>query len=441
MSIVQVSAVLVVLSAVLGWFNKVYLGLPHAIALLVMGIVGSLAILLGDYLVPQLEFARYAHSLLTGIDFYEAVMTYMLSFLLFAGALHVDLDGLKEQKLPIVLMATVGVLISTFVVGTLLWLACLATGIDISLIWCLVFGALISPTDPVAVLAVMKTINVDPKLEAKIAGESLFNDGVGVIAFTVLLGIAVASEGWGVPVHAAGVVDHTGSIDWMHIARVFCVEVLGAVAFGAAAGSLAIAMMKKIDDAAVETLISLGLVLGSSVVCAAFHMSAPIAVVISGLMVGNIGAKHAMSERTRNHLFPTWNMVDELLNSLVFLMMGMEVLIVRFYSEFAWVAVLCVPIVLLARFASVAIPINALKGVRHQFAKGSIRIMAWGGVRGGVSVALALSLPYSSAKPLILMATYVVVVFSIIVQGLTVGPLVKRISREPGCMKDLSTAM
>lgn len=438
MTIIQVSAILVVISALLGWVNKVFIGLPHAIALLVMGMVGTLGILAADSLIPQFEFARYAHQLLTSVNFFETVMTGMLSFLLFAGALHVDLDRLREQRLPIVLMATVGVLVSTFAVGFAFYAVCWLFAVEISLIWCLVFGALISPTDPVAVLAVMKTINVDKNLETKIAGESLFNDGVGVIAFTVLVGIAVAADGLGA---RGGVVDHAGSIDWWHILEVFSVEVFGAIAFGLLAGATVIGMMKRVDDAAVETLISLALVLGTSVLCWSLHMSAPIAVVVAGLLIGNIGAKRVMSERTRNHLFPFWEMVDEILNSVLFLLIGLEVLIIQFVSGYIVPAILCIPIVLAARFASVAIPIRTLHRLRHQFAKGSIRIMTWGGVRGGVSVALALSLPYTDAKPLIMMATYVVVVFSIIVQGLTVGALVKRISREPGCMKDMSTAM
>jgi CPA1 family monovalent cation:H+ antiporter len=438
MSIIQVAAILVVLSALLGWVNKVFIGLPHAIALLVMGMIGTLGILAADYLIPQFEFARYAHQLLTSVNFFETVMTYMLSFLLFAGALHVNLDRMREQRLPIILMASVGVLISTFVVGFGFYAVCWLFGVEISLIWCLVFGALISPTDPVAVLAVMKTIKVDKNLETKIAGESLFNDGVGVIAFTVLVGIAVASDGLGAH---GGVVNHAGSIDWWHILEVFFVEVFGAIAFGLIAGATVLGMMKRVDDAAVETLISLALVLGATVLCSSFHMSAPIAVVVAGLLIGNIGAKRVMSERTRANLLPFWAMTDEILNSVLFLLIGMEVLIIQFAPAYMGPVLLCIPIVLAARFASVAIPIRTLHRLRHQFAKGSIRIMTWGGVRGGVSVALALSLPYTDAKPLIMMATYTTVVFSIIVQGLTVGPLVKKISHEPGCMKDMSTAM
>nr|WP_250808129.1 sodium:proton antiporter [Neorhizobium tomejilense] len=438
MSLIQVAAILVALSAFFGWLNKVFFGLPHAIALLVMGMLGTLGILAADYMIPQLEFARYAHQLMTSVNFFEAVMVYMLAFLLFAGALHVNLDRLREQRLPIILMASVGVLISTFVVGFSFYAVCWLFSVEIPLLWCLAFGALISPTDPVAVLAVLKTIKVEKSLETKIAGESLFNDGVGVIAFTVLVGIAVASEGIGM---GHGVVDHAGSIDWFHIFEVFAIEVFGAIAFGLGSGALVIAMMKRIDDAAVETLISLALVLGSAVVCTSLHMSAPIAVVVSGLLIGNIGAKRVMSERTRNHLFPFWTMVDEILNSVLFLLIGLEVLIIQFAQQHMIPALLCIPVVLLARFLSVSIPIKTLHRLQHQFAKGSIRIMTWGGVRGGVSVALALSLPYTESKPLIMMATYVVVVFSIIVQGLTIGPLVKRISHEPGGMKDTSTAM
>jgi monovalent cation:H+ antiporter, CPA1 family len=437
-SLIQVSAVLVVLSAFFGWVNKVYIGLPHAIALLVMGMLGTLGILAADHMIPQLEFAHYAHQLMTSVNFFEAVMTYMLSFLLFAGALHVNLDRLREQRSAILLLASVGVLISTFVVGTFFFSICWILGLDIPLIWCLAFGALISPTDPVAVLAVMKSIKVNKNLETKIAGESLFNDGMGVVVFTVLVGIAVASDGLGV---GGEIVDQSGSIDWWHILEVFFVEVFGAIGFGLVAGATVIAMMKKVDDAAVETLISLALVLGVSVVCTSLHMSAPIAVVVAGLIIGNIGAKRVMSERTRNHLFPFWTMVDEILNSVLFLLIGMEVLIIQFAPDHFIPALLCIPVVLAARFAAVSVPMRLLTRLKHQFAKGSIRIMTWGGVRGGVSVALALSLPYTEHKPLIMMATYFVVVFSIIVQGMTVGSLVRKIADEPGGMRDTSTAM
>lgn len=429
MSIMEVSAVLLVLSAVIGWLNSAFLKLPHSVAMLGSGMLGSMLILAVDEIVPGFEFARYAHSLLTSVDFFETVMSGMLAFLLFAGALHVDLDRIKEMKWPIAAMASFGVVISTFVIGAVMWSVCAALELSVPFVWCLVFGALISPTDPVAVLSVLKTVQIDPKLEIKIAGESLFNDGVAVVVYTVMLAVALATQGWGGDLHG-GIVDAAGKLDWLRISEVAVTEVGGAILFGTFAGVAAMEMMRRVDDAGIETLISLALVLATSVWCSDLHISSPIAVVVEGLIIGNFGPQRAMSERTRNHLFPFWTLVDEILNSVLFLLIGMEAMIIRFDEKWMVPAILCIPVVLLARFVSVAVPLRVLSRLKHQFATGAIRMMTWGGVRGGISVALALSLPYSEHKGLILMATYLCVVFSIIVQGLTIAPLARALTKE-----------
>lgn len=427
MTLVEIAALLVVLSAALGWANHVFIGLPHAIGLLIMGLVGSICLLAADYMMPGMTMARDLDAAIESIDFFDTVMNGMLSFLLFAAALHVDVKSLRSQRASILLMATAGVLISTAVIGIGLWLLAGLTGVDIPLAWALVFGALISPTDPVAVLSVLKTVKVPRSLQAKIAGESLFNDGVGVVAFTVMLAVALASSG-AMPVEGHKVVDVGGSMDFFVIAKVFALEVFGAVALGIATGAVALCMVRKVDDPAIATLITLALVLGTYVAATWLHFSGPIAVVLPGLVIGNWGTNTAKSKQAKDHLFPFWSMVDEILNSVLFLLIGLEVLAIRFHPDHAALALLCVPLVLVARYVSVSLPAGLLRGIGKKYVQGAIAIMTWGGVRGGVSVALALSLPASEYKGAILTATYVVVVFSIVVQGLTIAPLVRMLS-------------
>lgn len=433
MTPIEIAALLVVLSAFLGWINHVFIGLPHAIGLLLMGLAGSLIMLAANQFIPSFTLVDDLNELLSSIDFFDTLMNGMLSFLLFAAALHVDINSLRSQRGPILHMATVGVLISTAVVGVGLWAISSVIGINMPLAWALVFGALISPTDPVAVLSVLKTVKVPKSLEAKIAGESLFNDGMGVLAFTVLLAIALGTSGMmGSSGHGHGIVDANGAANYLQIVEVFCLEVFGAILLGIASGAIGLFMIKKVDDAALETLITLALVLGTYGLATKLHVSGPIAVVIPGLIMGNWGANKAMSEKTKQHLFPFWTMVDEILNSVLFLLIGLEVLVIRFEYSYAVAAMICIPLVLFARYVSVATPVSLLKIFGGRFSEGAIRIMTWGGVRGGISVALALSLPENEYKGIILTATYVVVVFSILVQGLTIAPLVKKLAPSAG---------
>lgn len=433
MQLLQIAALLLVLSAFLGWVNHVYVGLPHAIGLLLMGLAGSLCLIAADAAVPGLGLSSRLHAAVSQVDFFETVMNGMLSFLLFAAALHVDARALQSQKASVILMATVSVLISTATVGFGLWWIAGFSGFAIPLPWAFVFGALISPTDPVAVLSVLKNVKVPKSLEAKIAGEALFNDGVGVIAFTVFLAIALASYGIYPAPGQHDVVTPAGGMDPFAVAQVFATEVLGAVLLGVAAGFGALAMIRKAGDPAIRTLISLALVLGVYTLAASLHLSGPIAVVIPGLIIGDWGANNAISQRAKYQLFPFWTMVDEILNSVLFLLIGLEVLVIRFEASHVMAAMLCVPLVLFARFVSVALPLAFLKTLGTKATEGAVRIMTWGGIRGGISVALALSLPETAHKATILTATYVVVVFSIVVQGLTIGPVIRTVR---GCGKD-----
>jgi len=382
---------------------------------LLMALVASVALLGLEYFMPELGITNAVQAVIGQIDFYATVMEGMLAFLLFAGAMHVDFAYLRDQRWAIGLMATGGILISTFLVGTSFWFVSGLLGVQIPYIWALVFGALISPTDPVAVLSLLKSVNVPHSIEAKIAGESLFNDGVGVVLFTILLAIAVGGSGG----HGGG------EVDALHVAELFFVEAGGGALLGLVTGWLAYRAMATIDEYSLEILITLGVVAGTYALAQRFHLSGPIAVVIAGLLIGNHGARHGMSELTRNHLFGFWEMLDEILNSVLFLLIGLEVLILQFDISFAWIAASSIPISLAARFISVSLPIMLLS-IKQTFNSGAIPVLTWGGLRGGISVALALSLPAVTQKPLILAATYAVVLFSIIVQGLTVKVLVNR---------------
>jgi CPA1 family monovalent cation:H+ antiporter len=404
-SVFEIAALLLTLSALFGWVNLRFLRLPHTIGLLVMALAASLFLVLLQQVFPALAVTDALKEVLEEIDFYSALMEGMLSLLLFAGALHVDLDLLKDQKWPVAAMASIGVVISTAVIGLALWGGAQAFGVELSLPWALVFGALISPTDPVAVLGLLKTIDVPESIKAKIAGESLFNDGVALVAFSVLITIAMVSVDQSPP-------SVLGTAEFLFY------EVVGSMAFGLFTGWLAYRAMLAVDDHIVEILISVAACLATYTVCHRLHLSGPIAVVVTGLLIGNHGAEHAMSEKVEEYLFAFWEVVDEILNSVLFLLIGLEVLVIGFDPANLWIVLAAVPIVLAGRFVSVSVPISLLS-LRRAFSSGAIPILTWGGLRGGVSVALALSLPDSAVKTMLLTATYAVVIFSIIVQGLT----------------------
>ena len=420
MSIFSIGAILVGLSALFGVVNHRVLRLPHTIGLVVIALVASLVIIAIDRLDPSLGIGAQVTGVLKQIDFNETLMHGMLSFMLFAGALHADFSALRTRRLVIAVMAVVGTFVSTFTVAALMWWIAPWVGLELPFIWALVFGALISPTDPVAVLGLFKTVKVPATLQAKMAGESLFNDGVGVVVFTVV--VAIALGGSGIAPAAGG---HAVDMDALEIAKLFLGEVAGGVVLGLVGGYICYRAMHGIDEPALEVLITLALVMVTYALAMALHMSGPIAMVVAGLFIGNRGVKYAMSEETRADVMTFWTLVDEILNSVLFLLIGLEVLVVAEDAGLVGFALLAIPITLFARTLSVGVPVFLLSRW-ETFTKGATPVLIWGGLRGGIAVALALSLPEADVKPMILAITYGVVLFSIIVQGLTVEPLVKR---------------
>ena len=414
MSFLQIASLLIVLAGAFGAINYLFLKLPSAIGILVVSLAASMVILGVDLVAPGLGIADVVRQEVTAIDFSDALLEGMLGLLLFAGALHVKISDLREQWRVVLLMATMGVGLSTLIVGTgFSWL----TGMPF--IIALVFGALVSPTDPVAVLGVLRQANLQKSLETKIAGESLFNDGVGYVVFLVLVGIAFPT---GHDTHGGGGLADAGIL--------FVQEAVGGAVLGLVLGWLVFRVMRLIDDYSLEVLITLGLAFGGYGLAVALHVSAPIMAVCAGLLIGDVGAKHGMSEQTREYVDAFWKLIDEILNAVLFLMIGFEVFAVAFTMDAVVAGVLAIALALAARLAAVAVPVLILRPFRS-FSPGVIPIMTWGGLKGGISVALALSLPDSEWKPLILTATYIIVVFSIIVQGLTVAPLARKLGREP----------
>ena len=411
-SVFNLVAVVITLAAVCGWVNHRWFKLPHTIGLVVIALAVSMLAILLDALVPALGFEAAVRETLVSIDFHDTLMTGMLGFLLFAGALHVDLELLLARRWAIGTLATVGILLSTTIVGVATWLLTGVVGLDIPLAYCFVFGALISPTDPIAVLGILKQTSVPETLEAKIAGESLFNDGVGVVLFTILAAVATGAGGHGPELTAGGVV------------QLFLTEAVGGVGLGLAAGYLTYRAMRAIDEHSLEVLLTLALVMGTYALALRLHVSGPIAMVVAGLFIGNHGKEFAMTESTRHHVETFWGLLDEILNSLLFLAIGFEVFALTLTPAMLGLALAAIPLVLVARFVSVALPVRALSRWR-EFTAGAIPVLTWGGLRGGISVALALSLPPSETRDQILAATYGVVVFSIVVQGLTIERVVR----------------
>ena len=414
MTLLQITSLLIVLAGAFGAVNYLYLRLPAAIGIMVVALVASLVVMGLDAVLPRFGIDDQLRLLITEIDFSEALLEGMLGLLLFAGALHVKVEDLRAEWKVVALMATLGVGLSTVIIGVgFSWL----TGMP--LLVALVFGVIVTPTDPVAVLGVLRAANLPKSLETKIAGESLFNDGVGYVVFLVLVGLAFSHGG-----------DDHGGGGLADAATLFVQEALGGAALGAVAGWLTFRVMRRIDDPSLEVLLTLGLAFGGYELAIALHVSAPIMAVVAGLLIGHTGPKGGMSAETRAHVDSFWTLVDEILNAVLFLLIGFEVFAVAFSGDVLLTGTAAIALALLARLVAVAVPILALRPFRR-FSPGVVQIMTWGGLKGGISVALALSLPDSDWKPLILGATYMIVVFSIIVQGLTVARLATRVGREP----------
>jgi len=419
MTIFEAASILVGLSALFGYLNYRFIRLPHTIGMVVMAVAASLVLIAADYFSPEVQLADRAAGWLKSVDFQDTLLKGMLSFLLFAGAIHVDFSAFRERATTIAVMAVFSTLISTFLVGALIYLLLDLFGLQISFLWALVFGALISPTDPVAVLGLFKTIEVPPTLEATMAGESLFNDGVGVVVFTVFVGLAMATGSEGTDIGTGAVL------------ALFLQEAGGGILLGLVAGWLAHWIFTTLDEHNLETLISLAVVMVTYALSIRLDMSGPIAMVVAGLVLGYRCSRpgdEALSADSRDYLGKFWSLIDELLNTVLFLLIGLEVLLVAQRVDHLPVALLAIPVVLFSRYISVVIPIKALAS-REAGVPGTIPVLTWGGLRGGIAVALALSLPENEHKAPILTVTYAVVLFSIVVQGLTIKPLVQKVVR------------
>lgn len=405
-----IATILIFLSAIFGYINVRFLKMPNTIGLMIITIIFTLVVLLLSYFDPTL--LNLEKSIISSIDFKTVLLDEMLSFLLFAGALHTNFEQLKIQRWPILLFSTLGVLTSTFLVGGVMFFVFQSIGFDISFIYCLLFGALISPTDPIAVLGILKQAKVPKKLETKIVGESLFNDGVGVVVFLTIFQIAKSG------------IENTSIGD---VGQLFGQEVLGGIFLGVLLGWISYRLMKSINDYDIEVIITLAAVMGGTVIAHKLHLSAPLAMVVAGLIVGNETVRSsAMSEVTEKYVDKFWELIDILLNAILFVLIGMEMLVLVFDDKYLLSGLIAIPIVLICRYISLFLPINIFKK-KLDFVPKTNLIMTWGGLRGGISIALALGLTAEMHRNLFLVITYVVVVFSIIVQGLTVGKLVKKI--------------
>ncbi len=408
MDIFAIIAVLVTLTALFAFVNHHFLKMPRTIGLVSIALACSLLIAILGKLGFH-TFETFITNLLQNIDFNITLMNGMLGALLFAGALHVNLGDLLKQKWTILTFATFGVAASTIIVGSLFYGLVALTDYSIPYIYCLLFGALISPTDPVAVLSILKRSNVSSSLKIKIAGESLFNDGVGVVIFLTLYGVLSGARDFSL---------HS-------IAELFFVEVIGGILFGLVTGYIAYRMIRSMDNYQVEILITLALVFGGYYCAGAFHLSAPLMIVVAGLFIGNRGRELGMSAITRQHLDDFWELIDEILNALLFVLIGLEMVLIKFDQTHLYLGLGAIGIVLFSRLITIATPVAVFK-TKRKFSTNAVRILTWGGLRGGISIALALSLPAGMERGLIVNATYLVVVFSILVQGMTLQYLLPK---------------
>jgi len=421
MSLLSITSVLLTVSALFAYVNYRTLKLPTTIGIMVISLAFSLLLVaLGNVGYGNAE--RIAAEIIGQIEFDDTLLNGMLGFLLFAGAMHINLDRLLERKWTIGMLASVGVITSMFLVAAGAYYLFQLFGFYVPFIFCLLFGSLISPTDPIAVMGILKTAGASKSLEIKIAGESLFNDGVAIVVFLAIFGIAVNGE----------------AFNAQHVGVLFVQEAIGGGLFGFVCGWVVLQMLKRVDNYQVEVLLTLALVSGGATAAAGLHLSAPIAVVVAGLMIGNHGRREAMSNTTVQHLDTFWELIDEILNAVLFLIIGLEVIVIQLNGQ-VWIAGIAMAIlVLVSRVISVGIPVTILRKLNREFHPHAIKILTWGGLRGGISVALALSIPPSPERDLIVAVTYIIVVLSILLQGLTIGKLIKA-TAEPVNSGDPST--
>lgn len=409
-------SILIVLASFFAYLNLRFLKLPGTIGIMIIAVLVSIAMrLLGDEYFP--ETTKEFFELIRTFDFNEILMGAMLNFLLFAGALHINISDLREHKWSILTYASVSVVLSAFIIAGLFYAVAPMLGIQIPFIYCLLFGTLISPTDPIVVLGILKEAKVPKMIETKITGESLFNDGVAVVMFAVVLKMAT---------------DTTFDASFASISKLFLLEAGGGILLGALLGFTASNVMKKIDDYKVSVLITLSIVMGGFLIAKQLHFSSPLAMVIAGLIIGNYGKAVAMSETTRDYLSKFWELIDEILNAILFLFIGFELLMLPDLQEQLLLGIVAIFICLLARTLAIFIPASTLLLRKNVYSNGSLITMVWGGIRGGVSIALVMSIPNSvgGIKDILLEVTYIVVLFSIVVQGLTVGRVAKKVLKD-----------
>ncbi len=411
MHLFNVLTLLIVISAGFGYINIRFFKLPTTIGLMIMALIFSLVLILLQFIHP--EWTLLARELVLEIDFTTVLMNVMLSFLLFAGALHTDVGLLQNEKRSIGLFALFGVVMSTFLIGTLTYYVSQAIGVEIGYVYCLLFGSLISPTDPIAVLGILKKSGIPKRIEINIVGESLFNDGVGVVIFFVILEIA-----------RMGI----ENVTFGDVALLFAQEAIGGIVFGLALGFIMYRLLKSIDDYEVEVMITLAMVMGGYYLAQQLHTSGPLAMVVAGLFMGSNGPKKAaMSDITERYVDKFWELIDVLMNAVLFVLIGLEILIIDFSNLYIFGGIIAIVVVLVARYVTIkGLLLISKKWIAVD--REAPLLLTWGGLRGGISIALALSLPASfDTKPYIVVITYCVVMFSIIVQGLTLERLVKRI--------------
>ncbi|MGC5746422.1 cation:proton antiporter [Chryseobacterium sp. NFX27] len=406
---------LIVLASIFAYLNYRFLKLPSTIGIMVIAIVVSIfLVMFGETVLPR-TFG-HLNKLMNGIDFTEVLMGAMLNFLLFAGGIHININDLKEQFRPVLIFSTAGVVISTFVVGFGMFYLLPFLGIQLPFIFCLLFGALISPTDPVAVLSILKQANVSKSLETKVAGESLFNDGMAVVVFTVVMQLAIGKE-----------VD----LGVESIGLLLLKEAGGGILLGVLLGWITSRLMREVDDYIISVLVTLSVVMGGYLVARQMHISGPLTMVAAGLFMGNFNVSFKMKSITQDYLIKFWELIDEILNAVLFLFIGFELLMIKDLKHFMVPGLLAIAVVLIARFISIWVPTKFMS-LRTRFSPQTVKVLVWGGIRGGVSIALAMSIPKSEYSEIILSITYCVVVFSIIVQGLTIAKVAnpKAIAKE-----------
>lgn len=408
MNVIDTISILLVLAALFSYINYRFVKIPNSIGVMVIAMVFSIVIVvLGSLGVPFVQTA--SDNFIQNIDFSNMVLVGMLGYLLFAGALQVNLTDLLKKKWEILVLATIGTIMSTFIIGTLMYGVFTTFGVSMSYLYCLLFGALISPTDPVAVLSILKNMKTPKSLSIKIAGESLFNDGVGVVIFMILLGISMGENTSGL-----GVIE------------LFTAEAIGGALLGLLLGGIVYLLIKQVDHYKTEILLTVALAAGGYALASHIHTSGAIAMVMAGLLIGNQGKQFAMSEKTREHLEKFWDLIEDILNSVLFLLIGLGLVAIELSPTYIAIGLISIVVVLFARFISVAIPVTSMRIFGRRFSRGAISIITWGGLRGGIPVALALMLPKGSESDVILTITYIVVAFSIIVQGLSIGKLASK---------------